>query len=149
MVRNIIAVVAGWLAAAALWLMLFAGWYVAASFIAPRDFPLPPRPDLAPAFWFLAGTLVCDAVAGFVAGYLIAWMARKPAHRLMWGVTVVVVVLLLLQAVADLRRLPAWLGLARVLISPMSMWAGAHLRGLDPTPPGPQPHDLREGNLAC
>jgi hypothetical protein len=153
MVRNILAVIAGWFGSIVVWLLLMIAWYVLASLISPEAFPLPPRAGAAPpsAVWFLAGTLVCDAIAGFVAGYLIAWMARKPAHRVMWIVTVIMALLLVTQTLVEHGELPLWVGAVRPFVMLAALWAGAHLRGLDPKPPapGPKPQDMREKNMAC
>jgi hypothetical protein len=134
MVRNILAVVGGWLAAIVLWWLTLTAWYLLASVIAPDRFPFPPPAEgnIPTDTWFLAGSLVCDALAGLAAGYLIVRLAHKPAHQLMWVVTVLLALLLVLQVAVDHGRLPMWLGLVRFVLMPLALWIGARLAGLDP-----------------
>lgn len=154
MVRNVFAVLGGWVISIVAWFLMMISWSLLARMISPDEFPLP-QADVAiqppMAIWFLVGTLVCDALAGAMAGYLIAWWARKPAHTLMWIVTSLMAIALIVQVAAGQGTLPLWLGMLRVIVMPVGLWVGARWKGLDPKEgdQNPRRYDMREKNMAC
>lgn len=130
MIRNILAVVIGGVGSAILWLGLLAAWYMAGWAIAPLQFPLPPAENPPKMVWWLAGTLVCDAVMGVVAGYVICRIAKKPAHKLIAVVAILMVIGLIIQAAQEYETLPMWVSIIRIGLVPAAMWLGARMSGM-------------------
>ena len=130
MIRNLLAAVIGGVSSAILWFGLLAAWYLVGYAVAPTQITLPP-PNRPPTIvWWLAGTLVCDAAMGLVAGYVICRLAKKPAHKLIAVVAVLMVIGLIVQAAQEYNMLPLWVSVTRLGLVPVAMWYGARLHGM-------------------
>jgi hypothetical protein len=97
----------------------------------------------------LAGVGIAWTVGPFVAAWLAATIARRAClvHALIVGA------FFLLMDVLNLLSFPhpAWLAAIGVVAPGLAAWLGGVLaqRMSSPRPPGPQPYDMREKNMAC
>lgn len=149
--RNVAAVLMGWLAGVLVMLVCMTVIYAAGRFLSPAEFPLPPDPNRVPkGIGFLAASLGMDLLMALAMGYVMTWIATKPAHltiSIAAGLMVIGCVATLLTA--DYGKLPLWVSLARVFIAPAALFVGAMLRGMNPPSAGPRPYDIREKQMAC
>lgn len=130
MIRNLLALVIGGVGSGILWIGLLAAWYLVGYAVAPTQFPWPPTNSPPTMVWWLAGTLVVDAAMGLVAGYMICRIAKKPAHKVIAVVAVLMVIGLIVQAAVEHESLPMWVSVTRIGLVPVAMWVGARMNGM-------------------
>jgi hypothetical protein len=120
MVRNIVAVVAGYVA---MGLLVVATDQVFAAVIPGfKSMPMPP------AYYFVI-SLITDSVYAAVGGYLCSRIAQPPHRNATLGLIIFGELMGVATTIVFWKFIPHWFSFALLILYPPAVWIGSRLRG--------------------